>query len=201
LSEKIVTIENNIVSEKLKEKRIIIPAKTIQELLRIISNENEDEDKNIIIYFSDNQVLFSFGPVELISRTISGQYPDYEQIIPKKFNSKAVLNRQELIRAIKASSIFSRDGINDVNVEIKNKNKEVLISSFSGQNGESNINIEAKIEGEDVKIKLNYKYLLEGLNNIKDENIIIQVVDENLPCLVEAENNNNYIYIIMPIKQ
>ena len=200
LSEKTIEIEDNINNEKLKGEKIIIPAKTIQELLRILSNIDNEED-DIKIYFSDNQILFSFGPVELISRTVNGQYPDYEQIIPKDFNSEIILNRQELIRAIKVSSIFSRDSINDININVKKEEKEIIVSSFSGQSGESNIKIEADIKKNDSKIKLNYRYLLEGLNNIKSENIIINIIDENSPCLIRSNNNDGYVYIIMPIKQ
>ncbi len=203
LSEKKIKIENNIKTEELKNNDIIIPAKTLQEILRILSNLGDDftSDNKVKIFISDNQILFSFNGVELVSRTISGQYPDYTQIIPKKFISEATVNKQELLRAIKACSIFSSDGINDINLFLNKEKKEVSINSTSGQVGESEINLEADIIGENSDIKLNYKYLVEGLNNIKEDEIVIKIADNNSPCLFSCKQDKNYIYIVMPIKE
>jgi DNA polymerase-3 subunit beta len=98
-----------------------VPSRTIQEVLRIISNFSADaqtiESDIVKIYVSDNQILFSLDSVEIISRLISGQYPDYRQIIPDKYKTEVVLRRQDLIRAIKASSIFSKTGIYEISTE------------------------------------------------------------------------------------
>lgn len=203
LSEKKINIENNIKIEKIKNSETIIPAKTLQEILRIFSNLGEDVDSSdkVNIFISENQILFSFNYVEIVSRTISGQYPDYKQIIPEKFTSEARVNKQELLRAIKACSIFSSDGINDINLFLNKEKKEIAISSTSGQIGESEINLEADIFGENSDIKLNYKYLIEGLNNIKEEEVVIKIADNNSPCLFSGKGDRDYIYIVMPIKE
>ncbi|MCF7820309.1 MAG: DNA polymerase III subunit beta [Candidatus Pacebacteria bacterium] len=204
LSEKKIKIENNIKNEDFKEFKIIVPAKTLQELLRILSNLNDDfssEKDKIKIFISENQILFSFDSAEIVSRTISGQYPDYEQIIPDKFVSEAVINKQEFLRAIKACSIFSSGGINDIDLFLNKEKKELSVNSASGQVGESHSNLEANISGENSDIKLNFKYLIEGLNNIKDDEIVIRIADNNSPCLFSSKKDKNYVYIVMPIKQ
>lgn len=195
LAEKRIKTENE--SEDIK---IIIPSKTIQELLRILNNNDQEENNKINISFSDNQVLFSFNSTNLISRLISGNYPDYKQIIPTNKKTKALINKNELLRAVKAASIFSKNGINDIFLQVK-KN-QVIISSFSSSSGESNIKIDASISGEENnEITINFKYLVDGLNNIDSEFIELFILNDNSPCLIKKENEDDYLYIVMPIRQ
>lgn len=188
-----------------EEKRIIIPAKTLQELLRVLSvntdGETEEGGQELNFYVSDNQILFTYGSTELVSRLIEGQYPDYQQIIPSVGKTKIAIDRQELIRAVKMASLFSKAGINDINLDFPLGKNQVVVSSVSGQTGENITNLEAKVFGEDNSMVINFRYLLEGLNNIESDTVKIEVVDSNTPCLIKAEQNDDYLYIIMPIKQ
>lgn len=186
------------------DQSIIIPSRTAQEVLRIISNLNPEamEDGNnqeVKIYISDNQVMFSVDSVTLVSRLINGHYPDYNQIIPDKNNTEIVVSKPDFIRAIKASAIFSRSGINDVYLKVSGD--ELLISSSSSQSGESIVNIAITKKGNDNQITLNHRYLLDGLNNIPGDNVIFKLVDENIPCSLLPQGMSDYIYIVMPIRQ
>jgi DNA polymerase-3 subunit beta len=198
LAEKKVNIKNGNISEV----KVIVPVKTVQEVLRIISNYSSDiqviESDLIKIYLADNQILFSLDSVELISRLINGQYPDYKQIIPDKYKTKTEVNRQELIRAIKASSIFSKTGIFDVSLVFKKG--LINIYSSSGQNGESSIDLKAVVSGEDNDININYRYFLDGLNIIESEMIMLQVINNNTPCLLSSADDESYLYVVMPIR-
>lgn len=201
LAEKKIEIKTNT----KEEKKIIIPAKTLQEVLRILSslkNESLNEDeKEIIFYVSDNQILFILGTTELVSRLIEGQYPDYQQILPTEAKTKAIINKNELLRAVKAASLFSKSGVNDINLDFPLGKNKLVITSASGQSGDNITELDASIKGADNGIVVNFKYLLDGINNIEGDNIIIQVVDGETPCLLKGENNGSYSYIIMPIKQ
>jgi DNA polymerase-3 subunit beta len=200
LAEKEIKIKESV---KKEEETVIVPAKTIQELLRILNNfefdfENEDENE-IKINISDNQILFTFDSVSLISRLINGKYPDYKQIIPSKSQTDVIINKSEFVRAVKAASLFSKSGINDITILfLKNK---VSISSFSGSSGESQVEIKAEVNGGENEITINYRYLLDGLNNIDGENVVVKVLNNNTPCLIKPEKDESYLYIVMPIKQ
>ena len=145
--------------------------------------------------------MFTYGSTELVSRLIEGQYPDYQQIIPTSSKTKIVINRQELIRAVKMASLFSKTGINDVNLDFPLGKNLVVISSVSSQTGENITNLEAVVAGDENSIVVNYRYLLEGLGNIETEMVKIEVIDGNTPCLIRPEQDESYLYIIMPIKQ
>ncbi len=213
LAEKKITLK-----EKVKtEKEVIIPAKTIQELFRILSNlasqgekvNNEESNSFLEIFFEDNQVLFVFDNVELVSRIIEGQYPNYQQIIPTDYKTKAIVNINDLIKATKTAALFSRTGIYDINLELDKDG--VTVSSTNNQLGENRSKVESTVTGDDNKIIINYRYLLDGLQNIDASQIIFEMTDAANPCVIKpAESlpegeepiaSEDYLYIIMPIKQ
>jgi len=165
LAEKEINLSN---SGSTEEYKIIVPAKTAQEFLRILNNlenSNLTEEQDLKIYLADNQILFTVDSVDFISRLISGHYPDYKQIIPVKSQTNVLSERVELIRAIKAAALFSKAGINDVTM-VFSKNK-ITVSAFSGASGESQIEVDADVVGVDNEITVNYRYLIDGLNNIE----------------------------------
>jgi len=201
LAENMISINTNAE----EERSVIIPAKTLQEVIRILSaikqeslNEKESE---IIFYLSDNQILFTVSNIELVSRLIEGQYPDYKQIIPLGHKTRAQINRSELLRAVKAASLFSKTGINDINFDFPQGKNKIIISAASGQSGENITELDAQVSGDDNGIVVNFRYLLDGINNIDSEEIIIEITDNNTPCILRSKKEDNYLYIIMPIKQ
>lgn len=201
LAEKEIKVESNTKAEK----KIIIPAKTLQELMRIMSavksEDLNDENANIEFYLSDNQVSFTIANTELISRLIEGQYPDYQQIIPTKSETTAMIGRDELVRAVKAAAIFSKTGINDINLDFPVGKNKIIISSASSQTGENITELDAIVNGNDNGIVVNYRYLLDGINSIEGDNIKISVINGNTPCVLRPEKDSGHVYIIMPIKQ
>lgn len=199
LAESELAVINNGAKDDVK---VIVPAKTAQEFLRILNSVDMsalESEADVKIYISDNQILFTVDSVDLISRLINGHYPDYKQIIPTQSQTKVIVERQELVRAVKASALFSKTGINDVTLKFT-KNK-IIVSAFSGASGESQVEVEASIDGGDNEITINYRYLVDGLNNINGDLVKIGVLNGNTPCVLRAEKDDNYLYIIMPIRQ
>ena len=197
LAEKKIEIENHF----SQNRQLIIPVKTIQELIRIISSEPGDEENvtDVLLYASDNQCLFVVGGIEMVSRLIEGHYPDYQQIIPQKSNCQASFSREEIVRAVKAAAIFSRAGVNDINLAFSKSGLE--ISSASGQTGEHQALIEGVITGVDTAITLNYRYVLDGLAALSGTSAVFSIVNDQTPCILQDEADTNYRYIIMPIKK
>ena len=188
------------------EKNIIVPVKTLQELLRILGGFKDpaaiSDIDNIEISLSENQILFTLGNAELISRLVEGQYPDYRQIIPQQTKTKTVLDTNEFVKVTKTTSLFARSGIYDVNLEFSPDKKEVIVSSTNAQLGESVSRLSSDINGESNSIVVNYRYLLDGLQNIDSDQVEVDVIDGNNPCVLKpVSKKSDYLYIIMPIKQ
>jgi DNA polymerase-3 subunit beta len=202
LAEKKLKIGTN---NKDIKKKIIVPAKTLQHLLKILSSvrieDLSNENKEIQFYISENQILFIVGQTELISRLIDGQYPDYKQIIPINFSTKAIVAKNELLRAVKAAAIFSKTGTNDINIDLPAGANKLIITSVSNQAGENISELDIEMTGQDNGVVLNHRYLLDGINNITSDNIVLNISDSNTPCVITAEKEGDYLYVIMPIKQ
>jgi len=201
LAEKTIKVKSN---NSFNNQKLIVPARTVQEVLRILSNYNSEDlnfeqNGEVKISISDNQILFTIDSVELVSRLINGQYPDYRQIIPDKSKTEIITSKQNLSRAVKAVAIFSKTGINDVNLEFKNN--KIIISASSGQSGESRVDVEAEITGIDNEVAINYRYLVDGLNNITSDKVMLKVVSNNTPCVLTADKEDDYLYVVMPIRQ
>lgn len=194
------------------ERGVIIPFKTMQEVLRILSifkdgeNDNTEEGKVLKICLTENQAMFSVNGVELISRVVEGQYPDYRQIIPNTWKTKAIFDKTELIQVVRTASLFSKQGIYDISFKFKPKEEgregELILNSANSQFGETTASLKIDLEGEGNETVLNYKYLLEGLNAIEQEKVILELISGENPCLLQPkEETSNYLYIIMPIKR
>ena len=197
--------EIKILTDTEEERKVIVPAKTLQEVVRILggfkSGGIDERSDEIQFYLSENQILFIIGSTEVVSRIIEGQYPDYKQIIPLKSETVALINRAELIRAVKAASIFSKSGINDISLDLPLGKNQVVISSASSQSGENVTELDAAVNGKDNAIVINHRYFLDGINNIGSENVKLEITNGNTPCVLKPEEGSDYLYIIMPIKQ
>lgn len=192
LAEKGIDLKNDV-----PQKGFIVPIKTIQELVRIIN----EEDDMLEIKISDNQILFSVGGAQLSSRLIEGQYPDYKQIIPTEHKTSIILNTADFINTVKRASLFCKSGSNDILLKFLPNENEIHVSANNLQIGESEARQSADIDGQENNIIFNYRFLLEGLQNIEETECIININTNTNPGLLKPKNEHDYVYIIMPIKQ
>jgi len=183
-------------SDSLVDKPIylIIPQRTAQELIRIL---NEKPDQELKVILGNNQILFELNEVQLISRLIDGQYPDYQQIIPKNFKTKVFVLKDEIINNIRIASIFSSK-INDIKLLISPGKIEILAKD--PDLGENQSQILTKTEGENLEINFNFKYLLDGLANISTKQVFLGLNSESSPAIIRPVQEQDYLYVVMPIK-
>lgn len=182
--------------------RIIIPARTAQEISHVLSlSKGIENEKNVRILLTDNQIVLRCNEAELVSRLVDGQYPDYTQIIPKEFKTTAEFSTSQITKEIKAASLFTTTGINAVNFEFDPTSSVVLVSSTSTQTGEHKSEVQAEIKGEKNNILLNHRYVLDGLANIDSENTELKVINADSPCIFAPKGDASFVYIVMPIRQ
>jgi len=188
---------------------VIVPLRTAQEILRILSlgddvlSDNDSDD--IRLYIEDSQILLKNNTTELISKLVEGQYPDYKQIIPQDFKTNIIVNKNELQKAIKATSLFTKSGVYDISLKIDVSKNEVDIFAENNQLGRNSVKINPQISGDNNEIVLNFKYLLDGLQSINTEKVVLDIVDNAMPCVVRPYQNesikDDYLYLVMPIRQ
>lgn len=176
-------------------KNVIVPNKAVQELSKALGAGNEETVK---IYFGSNQAMFKFGETEIITRLIDGQYPDYKQIIPQVFNTEIFLTTEDMTQAMRTAGIFTQTG-NNVTLEFSEPG-ELLVSSSSGDLGESKVNVPCKVVGTEGRIIFNHRYILDCLSSLNTKNITFQIINENSPAVLTSEELPGYVYLVMPIK-
>lgn len=191
LAEKSIFTEENT---NKSDFHLIIPVKTVQELIRIINEKGAVE-----VYPAENQILFVYQETKIVSRLIAGQFPDYQQIVPSVFKTRIRVEKDSFLKSIKAVSLFSRTGINDV--FLKTNKDSILVSSVDNQLGESNIAVAAEIEGDENEITFNYHYLIDGLNNLSGNETVLEINSDLTPAVLRSEEEPDYFYLVMPIKQ
>ena len=191
--------ESKIKLNATTEEKIncIVPSRTMNELAKILSKFNKE---NVKIIISKNQILFEIENIQLISRLIEGTYPEYTKIIPKNSKTQIKVNTIDLAQALKGINLFARELNNSIHIEAVNEAKKIIISTDETKIGESETKLDVEIDGENNKISINSQYLLDVLSVKEGEKIILEI-DENLsPVKVRPEKNNEYVYIIMPLK-
>ncbi|MDA8234326.1 MAG: DNA polymerase III subunit beta [Clostridia bacterium] len=173
---------------------VIIPGKSLNEISRIMNND-DDEIKMTI---TDNQILFEGEGICLISRLIEGQFPNYQQVLPQGYKSKVKINTRELIEAAERAALLARDGSSVIKLEIKAD--KLMISSNTPDIGRAYEEINVNLVGEDIQIAFNSKYLLDALKVIDTEEIYLELNGPLSPGVLKPVNNDNYIYLILPIR-
>jgi DNA polymerase-3 subunit beta len=183
--------------------KAIIPLKTIQEIPRIFSSKNGSvsgsKNEELYIYFDSNQVLFKGEDIEIISRLIDGNYPDYDPIVPKKFETECIVSKESFMNAVRLVSNFSGK-VNDVKLKSKEGKKVMEISSSTQQLGENHYLVPIKTKGEDFEVVFNWRFLLEGLKSFDFEEVIIGLNGDQHPTMIKTQKDFSYFYILMPIK-
>lgn len=175
--------------------KIIIPLKTAQELLRV------PMEATITILIDPNQIFFKSDQVEIISRLIDGVYPDYEGlgIIPKSLETELTIEREQLISGAKLVSAFSGK-VNEVRLRLSDGKKSLELYSANQYLGENKYLVPAKVKGAAFDVSFNWRYLLDGLKNFEDKEIIFGVNGSNRPAMLKSPTDASYFYILMPVK-
>ncbi|MFA5995993.1 MAG: DNA polymerase III subunit beta [Patescibacteria group bacterium] len=181
-----------------QEYKVILPYAAAQELLRILE---AIEIEQVDLFVTEHQLACVIKDIEFVSRLVEGNFPEYQQIISLQGNTVARLLVKQLIKAIKGAALFSRQGINDVTLTVNPDNNTIEIKAANMQLGDNTIMLAANIKGQAASITFNYRYMLEGLQQIDSANVNIIIIDEISPVVLQAEQQTDYAYVIMPIKQ
>jgi len=188
---RLAMVEEKNQSPKTHEKKVIIPAKTITELVKLLGDEGE-----VKICFGNNQVLFDMGSTKVVSRLIEGEFPNYEQVIPKEIKDKILIARAKFLSATKRAALFTSPDSLAVKVELV-KDKMVL-SKNAPYMGEAHEEIGVDYKGKDLAVGFNPDYLIDALKNINDEMVPFEIVDAEKPGVIRI--GSEYVYVVLPMQ-
>lgn len=197
LAHKTVQVE----TDENAQFKTLIPRKTFEEVARLISEDlggSEEEKIELTTSENQNQVIFKIGQTELSSRLIEGQFPSWEKIIPANFINRTIIEKSDLLKAVKLASVFAKDVSNIVKIETKAG--KIKLTSEARELGGQESEVEAQVEGEPVVIAFNSKYLIEALNAISASQVQIEFSGNLSAALLKPIGEEGLEYVIMPIR-
>jgi len=186
------------VSEKTT---VIIPARTLNELNRLLGEQEEPVE--ITINEKKSQVLFRLKNAELVSQLIQGSFPNYSQVIPQSYTTRAVVDINEFLRVAKMSSIFARDASGIVRLVVTPGTEltpgKVTVSAQAEEVGGNVSEIDALIDGEEAKIAFNAKYLSDVLSVLRQTQVALELTTPSSPGTIRPIGVDNYVHVVMPM--
>ena len=190
------------IKDKVSQKiEVIIPARTLAELNRLIGDQ--EEAVTITLNPNKSQVLFRLKSTELVSQLVQGTFPNYSQLIPKSYNTRVMVNVAEFLRATKTASIFARDGSGIVRLVVTPGSEtspgKLAVSARSEEIGDDVGEIDATVEGADAKIAFNGKYLTDVLSVLHESQVALETTNPSSPGLIRPVGTDNYTHVVMPM--
>lgn len=180
---------------------VIIPARTLQEVNRLLSDQ--DEPVEVTVTPAKSQVLFSLKSAEVISQLIQGTFPNYAQLIPQSYQTRSVVDLQAFHQAVRTASIFARDGSGIVRCQmfpgVEGGVGKLVISSRAEELGENQGEIDARIEGEEAKIAFNSKYLTDVLSVMERGEVALETTSPSSPGVFRPVGSEGYTHVVMPM--
>lgn len=178
-----------------KSPRILVSARAIDELSRVLG---EGEEVAVSVAEKESQILFGREGLVLTGRLLGGDFPDFEKVIPKAGTHKAIVNKEEFTRAVRAASVFAREAASVVRLGIEKD--RLLVSAESQQYGKDEGNLEAKTEGEGLVAAFNYRYILEFLGSIQGDEVSFETEGPTSPGVFRDPKDPSYKHLIMPVR-
>ena len=179
----------------------IIPARTLAELNRMAIDQ--EETITIKLNTTNSQILFCMKDIELISQLVQGSFPKYDQLIPQSYNTRAVVDVAQFLRATKTASIFARDGSGIVRLVItpgaKANQDKLIVSARSEEIGDDVGEIDAVVQGEEAKIAFNGRYIAQVLDVLREQQVALEVTSPSSPGVFRPVGVDNYIHVVMPM--
>ena len=184
-----------------EEINFIIPSKAMQEVSRAIASQEELVEFTVTP--NKSQALFKLNNVEIVSQLIQGTFPNYSQLIPQSYGTRAVVGLDDFLRATRTASIFAKDGSGIVRLQMSGGDNgstgRLRISSRAEELGDNQGEISAQVEGDDSKIAFNAKYLSEVLDVLGSGEVALETTSPSSPGVLKLVNNDDYIHVVMPM--
>jgi len=188
---RLALVEHEIEFPPEAEIEMVLPTKAVSELMRILGN-----DGDLKIYAQKNQVIFEIGTTMLSSKLIDGVYPNYRQVIPGACDERVVIEREQLLSALRRVSVVTTDKSNATRLTFSAN--QLTISTNTPDVGEGRDTVPVKYAGKEVSIIFNPEYVMDPLKNIDDDEIFIELNDGHSPALLKC--SIPFLYVLMPLR-
>ena len=191
---RLALIEGEDVAISGHEKGVILPRKGITEIRKLL----EDTDEPLFIGFSAKNITVKKGTTVMNLRLIEGEFPDYNQVIPKDTDKELIIDREKLLASLKRVSILSAEKIKGVKFAISKG--RLVLSSSTPENGDATEEVDIDYNGEGLEIAFNARYFMDVLEILDEEKVRFALKEQLNPGVLKIPNSEAFTYVIMPMR-
>ena len=172
----------------------ILPRKTVLELIKLLA----DTDEPVALAIGTNQVRFSFGGIEIVSKIVEGKFPDYQKVIPTTHKNRVALDRALLAQSLNRAAILSNEKIRGVRLVFTKDALSIICTNNEQEEAEEGLAVE--YDGDPLDIGFNISYLLDVLNHVESPTVSVTMGDSNSSALVQMPGRDDFKYVVMPMR-
>lgn len=172
----------------------VIPGRALEDVSRLAA-----ASEDVTLGVSENQVIVRFGDTTFVSRRIEGTFPNWRQLVPKEWNTRFTIDRQELIEAVKRVSLMAQHSA-PLRLKVAVDDRVLSLSAQTQDIGEAREDLEAAIEGQDVEMAFNHAYLMDGINVAPGDTVALELVSPLKPGVIKMSDSDDFIYLLMPVR-
>jgi len=193
-----IAVKTIPILDAVPETSVVIPARALNELARVLADVDDPVD--VILAGARNQVLFHIDGIDLVSRLIDGQFPNYQQVVPSSHTTRAILDREELLRAVRPAALIAHESANIVKLQIGGDGESGITVSANAEVGDHVGQVEAAVEGDGTTIAFNARYLADVLTNVDADQFAIELNGPLSPGVFRPVSDSQYVHVVMPVK-
>jgi len=193
-----IAVKTIPVLDPVPETSVVIPARALNELTRILADV--DDPVEIVLATAKNQILFHLEGIDLVSRLIDGQFPNYQQVLPQSHTTRAILDREELLRAVRPAALIAHESANIVKLQVGADGNAGIIVSANAEVGDHVGEVEAAVEGDGTTIAFNARYLADVLTNVEAEQFALELNGPLSPGVFRPIGDEHYVHVVMPVR-
>jgi DNA polymerase III subunit beta len=193
-----IAVKTITVLDPVEETSVVIPARALHELSRILSDT--DEPVSIVLAHSRNQLLFHIDGIDLVTRLIDGQYPNYQSVLPATHATRAVLDREELLRAVRPAALIAHESTNIVKLGVGLDGDGAITVSANAEVGDHVGRVEASVEGDATTIAFNARFLADVLTNVDADQFALELNGPLSPGVFKPIGDDRYVHVVMPLR-
>lgn len=193
-----IAVKTITILDPVEETSVVIPARALHELSRVLTDT--DDPVSVVLAHARNQVLFHLEGVDLVSRLIDGQYPNYQSVLPASHSTRAVLDREELLRAVRPAALIAHESANIVKLGVGLEGDPGITVSANAEVGDHVGRIEAEVEGDGTTIAFNARFLADVLQNVDAEQFALELNGPLSPGVFKPLGDDRYVHVVMPLR-
>jgi DNA polymerase-3 subunit beta len=193
-----IAVKTITVLDPVEETSVVIPARALTELSRILADV--DDPVSIVLAHSRNQLLFHVEGIDLVTRLIDGQYPNYQSVLPAAHATRAVLDREELLRAVRPAALIAHESANIVKLGVGLEGDPAITVSANAEVGDHVGRVEAAVEGDGTTIAFNARFLADVLTNVGAEQFALELNGPLSPGVFRPIGDDRYVHVVMPLR-